>query len=202
MNPTTYNLTPLFPSLQNASLTSPVPFAPHPEILLQVWTTQARRIAPQTDLLNGNFTCHSCSLPGPRATIPAYIVAAKPYLGLDADDADRSYDCAVLGHDEVDRAVVRELERGTVPQRAVVEQEGESDEDDDEDDDKMDVSWGRKSGHGGGRRPARRGRNAAAFNPDRVRDAGITKARVAEKKKALGKILEEVVEEAVERMTL
>ncbi|KAF2447257.1 hypothetical protein P171DRAFT_519540 [Karstenula rhodostoma CBS 690.94] len=77
--------------------------AAHANILSAVWEAQDKALAPPRDLISGDFSCALCGTPGLRDTRAAAVVGGPPYH------------CVVVGWDEGDVAVIRELEKGVQP---------------------------------------------------------------------------------------
>ncbi|KAL5417001.1 hypothetical protein PMIN03_001842 [Paraphaeosphaeria minitans] len=78
-------------------------FAAHAAILSKVWAVQDKTLTPPRDLISGNLSCVLCGTTGLRETRAAAVVDGAPYH------------CVVVGNDECDVAIVRELEKGVWP---------------------------------------------------------------------------------------
>lgn len=77
--------------------------AAHANILRKVWAAQDKTLATPRDLISGDFSCTLCGMAAHRETRAASVVRSAPYH------------CVVVGNDECDIAVIRELEKGVQP---------------------------------------------------------------------------------------
>ncbi|PVI07135.1 hypothetical protein DM02DRAFT_666896 [Periconia macrospinosa] len=153
-------------------------FEHHQRLIHQIWNQQDVRLQPAVDLIGGNFACYLCNQPGPRKTRPAYILDQAPYC------------CVVVGYTDGDCAIIRELDRGILPQPPSgvlhpMHNRG---------------GGGYSRGGRGGGYVHVRSRRDQKKPAQGVKDARITKSRVAEKRTVLSKMREEQMMEGLETL--
>ncbi|KAJ4297682.1 hypothetical protein N0V90_005576 [Kalmusia sp. IMI 367209] len=148
----------------------------HVDILFAIWKRQNAVLLPPVDLIGGNFSCALCSTTGPRPTHPAVMLPEAPYF------------CIVVGKDESDIAIIKQLQQGMKPEGLMQRNFG--------------FRAGKGAGRGRGRRSMSRGssrgvsnepRETGAQRQHRVRHAEICKQSRIEKQEVIGRLRDETL---------
>lgn len=76
----------------------------HVKTILDIWENQDQTLQGHHDLISGDFSCTLCNTRAQRDAFPAFVLDRFPYS------------CVVVGKDNQDIMIIRELEKGVVPQ--------------------------------------------------------------------------------------
>ncbi|KAF1977835.1 hypothetical protein BU23DRAFT_564699 [Bimuria novae-zelandiae CBS 107.79] len=153
--------------------------------LSSIWSAQDASLQPRRDLLGGDFSCGLCSVIAHRESMPAAVLYEFPYA------------CIVVGREEADIAIIRELQKGVrpseiapPPSRIYIDLEREQK--------RAPV----KRFGVGERGPRHRRSDAVGGEGKRWKEGRIGKMRREEKEGVLGRLREEIVLEKLEAVGL